>query len=228
MELVFIHGAGCTGDVFGAQLEAFPAAVALTLPGHTTPGVPTSIATFADFVAAQLEQRSLDDVVLCGHSMGGAIALEVGLRQNPRVAGIVLLGSGAKIRVAPAIFEALDGDFDAATRMLATSSFAKPTSEQFDFLVAMLQRVGKAQTERDFRACDVFDVTARIAGLALPLLALTGEQDVLMPPKSAEWVADRVPGAEARILPDAGHFVMIERPADTNEAVRAFVTEIER
>jgi 3-oxoadipate enol-lactonase len=88
--------------------------------------------------------------------------------------------------------------------------------------VATMLKVGQAQTLRDFRACNAFDATERIASLRVPLLALTGERDVLTPPKFAQWFADRVPGAQARILPDAGHLAMIERPEETNAALRAF------
>lgn len=228
MRLVFIHGAGCTDAVFAEQAAAFPDAVALTLPGHGTPGEPASIEAMADAVASDLERRNLDDVVLCGHSMGAAVALEVALRQNPRVAGLVLLGAGAKMRVGPQILDGLATDFDRAAHTIAGFFFADPTAERIDGAVAMLHEVGQAQTERDFRACNAFDVTGELAGLAVPLLAVTGERDVMMPPKFAEFLADRVPDGAARIIPAAGHFVMAERPEETNEAVRAFVTHIER
>lgn len=228
MELVFIHGAGCTPAVFTEQLRAFPKAIAPALPGHGTPGEPDSIEKFADFVSSELERRDIDDVVLCGHSMGAAIALEVALRQNPRVAGLVVLGGGAKMRVGPQIFEAIATDFQRAAQMLAGFFYAQPTDGRTAAAIAMLESVGAAQTERDFRACNGFDITGQLTGITVPLLALTGEQDVLMPPKFAEFLADRVPGAEARILPGAGHFVMVEASPDTNEALRAFVTQIER
>lgn len=228
MQLVFIHGAGCTGDVFAEQARAFPGALVLTLPGHATPGAPAGIEAMADAVAAELERRNLDDVVLCGHSMGAAIALDVALRQNPRVAGVVALGGGAKMRVGPQIFDAVATDFDRAAQMIAGFFFAEPATERIEAAVAMLHKVGQAQTERDFRACNDFDVTPQLGGLAVPLLAITGEHDVMMPPKFGEFLADRVPAGEARIVPGAGHFVMVERPAETNEAVRAFVENIKR
>ena len=43
MTLVFVHGAGCTGAVFAAQLAAFPGSVAIDLPGHDAPGSADSI-----------------------------------------------------------------------------------------------------------------------------------------------------------------------------------------
>lgn len=225
--LLFIHGAGCTGDVFAAQLAEFEGSHALTLPGHGTPGVPGSIEEFADVVNEFCADRGFTNVILAGSSMGGAIALELALRRDPLVGAIVLLGSGAKLRVAPAIFEALQSDFPAAARMLAGYYFATPNEHLIDGAVAELLRVGQAQTIRDFRACDAFDVGDRLGEITVPLLALTGEHDMMTPPKYAAFLADRVPGASARILPGAGHFAMVERPADTNDALRAFVTQID-
>lgn len=225
--LLFVHGAGCTGDVFAAQLAAFEGSHAITLPGHGTPGTPGSIEEFADVVNEFCAERGLERVVLAGSSMGGAVALELALRRDPLVHAVVLLGSGAKLRVAPPIFEALRSDFRAAARMLAGYFFAEPDERLIDDAVAEMLRVGQEQTIRDFRACDAFDVTDRLGEIGVPLLAITGERDVMMPPKHAALVADRVPGASARILPGAGHLAMVERPADTNEALRAFVTQID-
>jgi len=226
VKLVFVHGAGCTGAVFAPQNVAFPDSIALTLPGHTTPGSPATIDEFADAVAAELRARDLDRVVLCGHSMGGGIALELALRREPRVCAIVMLDSGARLRVAPAVLEGLERDFDAAVEQLAQHFYAQPTPERVNASVAMLRAVGRAQTLRDFRACDAFDRLARLQEVNLPLLALTGELDVLTPPKFAIALADRVPGASARIVPGAGHLAMAERPGDVNDALRAFVNHV--
>ena len=219
MRFVFVHGAGCTGEIFTAQTAAFADSLALTLPGHTTPGEPSSIEAFADFIIAELATRDITEAILCGHSMGGAIALEVALRHEQRVRAVVMLDSGAKLRVAPAIFDNLERDFEAASRELATLFFADATPDRVAASSAMMAHVGQAQTVRDFRACDAFDRTTRLGEIALPLLALTGANDVLTPPKFAATLADRIPGATARILPGAGHLTMVERPDETNEAL---------
>ncbi len=226
MNLLFIHGAGCTGQVFAAQVVAFPGSIALTLPGHTTTGAPASIAEFADYVIAEIGTLGLDHVVLCGSSMGGAIALECALRKDPRIAGIVLLGSGARLRVAPAIFELIERDFDEAARTSAAHFFAEPAPQMIEEITSMMRAVGAGQVLRDYHACNAFDCTARLGEITIPTLAVTGDHDVMTPPKFAQFIADRVPGASARIVPGAGHLVMIERPADTNEALRAFVSSM--
>lgn len=226
MKLVFLHGAGGDGSIFAAQTGAFANSVALNLPGHSRDGFCDSISAFADDIAQQLEFAGFDEVVLAGSSMGGAIALELALRKHPSVKGIALLGSGAKLRVAPAIFDAIDADFPAAATLLAGYFFAAPTELQLKSSVALMLSIGQKQTKADFQACNAFDVADRVNEIRIPLLALTGERDVMTPPKFADFLADRVPGAQTRIVPGAGHLLFIERPAETNEALRAFVSQI--
>lgn len=226
-QLYFIHGSGCDATVFDRQTAAFEGSHATTLPGHGgAGGGPQSIGEFAGAVSRDLAERGFERAILCGSSMGGAIALELGLRGDERVAAVVLLGSGARLRVAPAIFERMENDFPAAARSLAEMFFARPSPSLLDAATELMLHVGKEQTVADFRACDAFDATARLDALAVPLLAVTGERDVLTPPKFAQFLADRIPGASARILRDAGHLAMIEQPDATNDALRAFVEEI--
>lgn len=226
MTLLFIHGAGFTGETFAGQLEAFSGSHAPDLPGRCSPGEPQSIAEFAASIAAYIDGRKLREVVLCGHSMGAAVALELALRRHPALAGLVLLGGGARLRVAPAIFERMEADFEEGARFVAGFFFAQPSAERIEWAVASMKWVGAAQTLRDFRACDAFDALDRLGEVALPLLAVTGEHDKMTPPKFARTFADRVPGAQARILEGAGHFAMVERPAETNAAIAAFLRGI--
>jgi pimeloyl-ACP methyl ester carboxylesterase len=159
--------------------------------------------------------------------MGGAIALELALRRERRVRAIVMLSSGARLRVGPAFLEQIETDFAVAARELPRYFYAQPSPEQLAASARMMLEVGPAQTLRDFRACNAFDRIDRLGEVSLPLLALTGDADVMTPPKFAQALADRVPGALARIVPQAGHLVITERPADVNGALRAFVNHLE-
>jgi pimeloyl-ACP methyl ester carboxylesterase len=222
---IFIHGAGCTGAVFAAQTAAL-GGVAIDLPGHAAPGAPSSIRECSDAVFAELDARGLHDVILCGSSMGGAIAIECALRHDPRVRGIALLGSGAKLRVAPSIIQGIERDFENTARTAASYFFSEATPERVDAVVAMMRAVGAEQTARDYRACDAFDRTGDLEKIDVPVVAITGEHDVMTPPKFAHFIAERVPHGSVTIVPDAGHLVMIEQPGRTNDALRAFAAGI--
>lgn len=208
------------------QRAAFPKAHAPDLPGHTVPGAGVSVGEFADFIEGYVRERRLRRAVLCGNSLGGAVALECALRNSPEIAGIILLGSGSRLRVSPDFLRALEDDFEEAIQTIAGYLYAESTPERIDGAVDSMRAVGQAQTLRDYRACDAFDVTGRLSEVRLPLLAITGESDRMTPPKYALSLASRVRGAEARILPGAGHLVMLERPAESNELIEAFVHAI--
>lgn len=223
MTLLFLHGAGCTGEVFSAQLPAFPGAHAPNLPGHLCEGSPQSIAQFADGVDAYVVKHGLQRVVLAGHSMGAAIAIESALRKAPWLRAAVLIGGGARMRVAPAFLDGLRTDFEETARTIAGYFYADDSPERIEAAVERMRSVGRDQTLRDFVACDVFDALERLGEITVPVLALTGEADKLAPAKHALALAGRVPGAQARIIPGAGHFVMVERPAETNAVAAAFL-----
>ncbi|MHB8177434.1 MAG: alpha/beta fold hydrolase [Vulcanimicrobiaceae bacterium] len=224
--LLCLHGAGCTNQVFEEQRAAFPDLVALNLPGHQSPDAPTSIEQFADGVEALVTQAGFRAVVLCGSSMGGAIALELSLRAPGWLRATVLIGSGSRLRVAPQILERLESDFDGVCAELAAAFFAEPTPQRVALATTLLHAIGPAQTKRDFLACNAFDVTARLPEIRVPLLALVGEQDLMTPPKYAHQLAARVPAARAEVIAGAGHLAMLERPCEVNDLLRAFVTEI--
>lgn len=226
MTLVFIHGAGCTEAAFHYQRKAFADALFLRLPGRGTAGDTSSIAAFADAVEQRLEAEQVENAILVGSSMGGAIALELAAQRSPALAGCVLIGSGAKMRVAPAMFENFANDFPRAVDTLLPFFFHTANQPHIAMMREQLHEVGQAQTIADFRACDAFDRTVSLETINLPIFALTGSQDRLMPPKYALMLAERIPGAKAQILPDIGHLAMIEAPDQINRALQAFAQDI--
>lgn len=225
--LLCLHGAGFTGYVFDSQRRAFGDLRAPNLPGHERPGEPATVAEFADYVEGYVQDEGLANVVLCGHSLGGAIALEVTLRALPQVQGLVLFGSGARLRVGAHLLEGLKDDFESTTSTIARSLYADGNSPLVAQARQSFARVGQAQTLRDFGACNSFDVKEQLSRIRVPLLAITGKHDVMTPPKYALSLAAGVGRGSAIIIENAGHMAMQERPAETNVALLDFVTGLQ-
>jgi pimeloyl-ACP methyl ester carboxylesterase len=230
--VVFVHGAGGNGSHWQAQLDALPAGwrgLALDLPGHgdSVGAGCRSIPEYRDVVRTFLRAAGAAPAVLVGHSMGGAITQAVALAEPALLRGIVLVGTGARLRVHPNIFEVLRRDHAEAARLVAGWGFGPATPPAMreegarDFL-----RCPAGVTEGDFRACDGFDVMAEVARIRMPALIVCGEQDALTPPKYAQYLHERIPASRLALVPDAGHYVMRERPAAVNAALREFLTSL--
>lgn len=229
--LTLIHGAGGSHLHWPTQLRRLPGATVYTLdlPGHGRSegrGCDT-IAGYAQTVVAFHDALGSEQAIIVGHSMGGAIAQTLALDYPDRVTGLVLVATGARLRVAPAILEGIRNDLagtaDLITRF-AWSPEAPPTLTQLG--KEALLKTGAAVLLRDFVACDNFDVMERLEDIQAPTLVVAGTVDQLTPLKYAHFLAQRIPAARLAVIEKAGHMVMLERPAEVGKAVQGFLEEI--
>jgi pimeloyl-ACP methyl ester carboxylesterase len=230
--LLLLHGAGGNHLVWPKGLRQLPdtAVYTLDLPGHGRspgPGCNT-IEGYADHVAAFLASLHLESVILGGHSMGAAIALALAARRQTAVRGLVLIGAGARLRVAPAILTGLQTDF-AATVDLLNSLFwsASPQPIMVRRTRDVLLATGPDVLHGDFVACDGFDLRETLPDIPHPALIVTGAADQLTPPKHGQFLADHLPAGQLHIVPEMGHMVMVEAETAVATAVGEFVARPE-
>ena len=226
--LVLVHGAGGSHLDWPASLRRLKKAnvYALDLPGHgRSAGMGrSSIAAYRDFLLAFLDGLDLERAVAVGHSMGGAIALDLALHYPDRLAGLVLVSSGARLRVAPAILTGILADFEATVDLVCDYAYGPAASEQ-------LKRLGRQRMLKtplkvirgDYAACDAFDVMERLGAIRCPTLVIGGSADMLTPPKYSVYLRDHIPGAELALVDAAGHMVMLEKPEVVARAVSKFI-----
>ncbi len=227
--VVLIHGAGGDQRVWHLLLRNLSRlglrGVALELPGHGNspgPGCET-IQAYARLVEAFLDARELSSPIMAGHSMGGAIALTLGLSVPEKLGGLILIGTGARLRVHEEILNVLRSDFEKTVNQIAGFAYSGASDP------ALLEE-GKRQFLEctpevmwgDFRACDAFNVMGRIGEIHLPALVICGEDDSLTPPKYSELLAREIPSARLCLIESAGHMVMVEQPRLVGEAIREF------
>jgi pimeloyl-ACP methyl ester carboxylesterase len=231
--VILIHGAGGNQLYWPPQIRRLhnQRIFAVDLPGHgKSEGVGHhSVDDYAEEVLSFLKALKLNAAILVGHSMGGAIALQLAIRSPKRVLGLGLVGSGARLRVAPALLQAASdpSTFADAVRMVIDRSFASQTSARLKELAA--QRMSETRSTvlyGDFLACDAFNVTDQLSKISAPTLVLSGMEDKMTPSKYSEFLRDQIPRARMELLPDAGHMAMLEQPDKVARILNDFLNII--
>lgn len=230
--LLFIHGSGGAAVMWGPQLEGLArvaTTVAVDLPGHgDSPGPGcSSVAAYAAAVAEAVTRAGLGPVVACGLSLGGAIVQQLLLDHPTWLTAGILCSTGAKLKVAPAILQAVRADYPAFVASQASWMVAPGGDPSvLAGLLAATAALPPEVTAGDFEACDAFDVRARLGSINRPVLVLSGADDGLTPPTYSDYLAARIPGARRVQLAAAGHLVPLEQPAGFNAAVQAFMASL--
>jgi pimeloyl-ACP methyl ester carboxylesterase len=231
--LVLVHGAGETHATWPESIRTLPGRRVITvdLPGHgEAPGpAARSIEAYASALRAMLDALGIPCAVVGGYSMGGAIALTLALEAPGRAAGLVLVGTGARLRVHPAILEAT-ADPSRAAEAAATIAVAclRPGApeEEREALAREFAAQATGVLHGDLVACDAFDVIARLGEIRAPALVVVGREDVLTPPRYAALLRERLPGKAMLEVPGAGHAVALEAAGPVTAAVAAFLSEV--
>jgi pimeloyl-ACP methyl ester carboxylesterase len=231
--LVFIHGAGGTHLHWPPQVRRIldQRIFALDLPGHGKSGGvgSQSIADYASIVVDFLDAARLNAAVFIGHSMGSAIALTLALDFPKRVLGLGLVGSGARLRVAPQILEGTSSEatFPMAVNLINEAAFSPSVNPRMKELAAQrMAEIRPSVLHGDFLACNEFDVMARLGEISVPTIILCGTDDILTPVKYSEFLRDRIPAARLVTFPGAGHMVMLEQPTEVANALAEFADAI--
>ena len=226
--LIYIHGSGCDSSLWDKQLEEI-GGFAIDLPGHGFSD-DTNINSVYDyaFYVANAAKNLFDKAVFLGHSLGGAIVQEIYLNFKDCVLGIILVGTGARLRVLPELLDGLERRDEKVIDKFVEMSFANATeSMKNDMKKRFLENIEILL--RDLKACDKFDLLGKYkAGeikIDVPTLIVVGEKDKLTPVKYSQFFKSVIPQAELKVIKDAGHMVMLEKAKGFNHAILEFLNK---
>jgi len=228
LKLLFIPAAGSARAEWVYQIVHFKDSEVVVLPGHPDGAPCTSIEDYADWLHAYIQQKGYRDVVLAGHSMGGAIVLLYALNYGSELKGIVLIGAGARLRVLPArlrMLEQMVADAEGWRRVLDYEfRFIAPEVKQS--LIEEGVKMGAAVALSDHLCCDRFDVMDRVHLIKTSALIICGKDDDRTPVKYADFLANRIAGSRKVIIDGADHWVHLEKPAEVNQAIQDFLASL--
>src|SRR5277367_3061862 len=215
-KILFVHGAGSNGHTWHRQIEAFGgkhSPIALDLPGHgRSAGVEglRTVHDYADFVAAFLDALKIKSAVILGHSMGGAIAMDLGLRHAARVDALILSCTAPKFNLTPDRIEGLRAiTMGRAPQAFNTDGYSPKTiKENFDLVrEGWMEQIKTDPRVRytDLVACDKTDLRADLDKISKPTMILAGVDDAITTPADAEGVGSKIKGAKIEVIADGGH-----------------------
>ena len=242
--VLFVHGYPLDRTIWREQLGALEGfrCIAVDLRGmgqSDAPDLGYSMPVYAADLAALLDVLGVDNVVLCGLSMGGYVALEFLRQWRSRVRGLVLMDSRAdadtpevrRARDAAAATARERGAGAIADAMLpkmlapATLSRRPEVAERVRALMSgtpVAGMVGALAAMRDRE--ESVSLLPTLAGV--PTLVVVGEADMLTPPDQARAMAEAIPGSRLAIIPGAGHLPPVEQPEATTVSLREFLRSL--
>lgn len=250
---ILLHGLGATKasmlPTLGALARANRRAIAIDLPGFGDSTKPLLAAYdpryFASAVTALLDALELDRADLIGNSMGGRVAIEVGLRAPDRTRRLVLLAPSLAWlrprRWAPylKLVPAQLGVIQPAPRRLVeliVRSVIPGSEEQWtatgidEFLRSYLTPRGRAAFYAAARNIYLEEPEGthgfwtRLRQLDAPSLFVWGRRDPVVPIGFERHVREALPNASHLEL-DCGHVPQLERPRETHEATVRFLSD---
>jgi pimeloyl-ACP methyl ester carboxylesterase len=231
--LVLLHGAGGHHLYWPSEVRRLTGyrVFALDLPGHgksSGRGL-QSIPAYAKKVLDWLAAAGLHRAVFVGHSMGSAIALWLAIHHPEHVAGLVLVGSGARLRVNPALLELTShpATFPKAAEMMIQWYYSPQVDTRLVKLAGKrMKEIRPSVMHGDMLACNEFDVKEQVGEISQPTLLICGADDVLTPLRYSQFLAGAIPNARLELVAGAGHMVMLEKPQAVVDALLRFLPAV--
>ncbi|HND49329.1 MAG TPA: alpha/beta hydrolase [Anaerolineales bacterium] len=231
--LIFIHGAGGSFLSFHPYLRHMQGETiyALDLPGHgkSVGKGRQSIEEYADEIARFMDDLQIASAVMVGLSMGSGIALSFALKYPHKVSALVVMGGGAKLRVAQSTLENVGKPetFEATVETINRACFSTYASNELvELSKKSMLSTGPDILFSDYLACNHFDVTTQLNQIRIPTLLLCGMEDAMTPPKYSQYLRDRLPNAQLHLLEKTGHMVTLEQPELVAKLLKQFLDEL--
>ena len=248
--LVLIHGAFVDADLWDPQFHYFARkfqVLRYDLRGHgrTGPSVRKTyqIATFADDLTALLDALKIETAIVCGLSLGGMIAQDFAVKYADRLRALVLADTAVSVSLT--LSDKLQTyvlfpywAMRLTIKMMSVEGFtrfsswlARKTRSDDWFGRDEITQQYVEQTMLRMDTDEYLKIYQAIYGFRLlplekircPTLVLNGEFESKAVFRHTEEILKRVPNAEARIVPGAGHTSNMENAAEFNRLVEEFL-----
>ena len=232
--LFYIHGTGCRAQVFKRHLSVISQdyeVAAIDLPGHgrSEGSGFRGVVDYAAVCGGLIRYLSWSKCVIVGHSMGGGIALALSIYEPELVSALVLVDSGARLRVAPAVIKNARAIALGLKKPGGDARVGFCSNTPDAIIESVIQDKGVCHPSvvvKDWLADDSCDFLSRVQTISQPTLAIVGAEDTLTPVKHHKFLAENMPNCELCVIPDAGHWPFSEQPQKFDNCLIEFLRKL--
>jgi pimeloyl-ACP methyl ester carboxylesterase len=239
--VVMVHGLGGTSNAFQPQIEGLRGyrVIRIDLPGSGRSALPPdalAMAGFVEAVVAVVRILGIEKAHFVAHSLGTIVCQALAAERPALVRSLVLLGALAEPAEATraglagrAELARREGMAPIADQIVANALSASTRATQPAAVAFVRESLMRQSPEGYARTCEAL-ARAEAADprlIAAPALLLTGDADAVNPPGVARALADRIAGAKFAAIDRGGHWLMIEKPAETNRWIAEFLKQAE-
>lgn len=205
--------------------------------GHGLSDAPAGQYSLDDHVSdliGLVRHCSFERFALCGISIGGMIAMRFAALHPERVGGLVLADTGAAIgtastwndRIAKVGADGMSAIAEAVVERWVTPEFRASSPAAFAGWRNMLERCPPQGYVASCASVRDADLSADLGRITAPTLVLVGDKDIVTPVALSQPLADGIPNARLRQVPDAGHVPSIEQPRALAKLIDEHLSEV--
>jgi pimeloyl-ACP methyl ester carboxylesterase len=224
--VLMVHGLGGTSNTWHAQVSSLSRHFRVLRPdlegsGRSPATGPLSIEGFAHDMQRVLDQLGIQRAHVVGHSMGTMVCQALAVKHPQRVASLALLGpivslpeAGAKAVHDRAALARKEGMQPIANTLVGVAIGAASRAGNPAVAAFLRESVMRQDAEGYARTCEALagGSAADLAAIRCPTLLITGDEDMVGPPRTVVDMAKRLGGpVEAQILSGCGHWAPLEK-----------------
>ena len=232
--LVLIHGWTCNLDNWREQIPELSKrnrVIALDLPGHgqsDKPEIKYTMDLFANAVDAVMRDAKVDHAVLVGHSMGTPVARQFYRKYPQKTLAIVIVDGGLRLFGTK---EMRDGFL----AMFRSPGYKESGGQMLSQMMANLPAAEQERGKASFANTPQYVIVGAMEAMGdealyapdkinVPVLAILAKSP-FWPADTEQFLHSLAPDLEFQMWEGVGHFVMLEKPKQLNDAVIAFLNK---
>lgn len=215
-------------DVLNAFASDYKVVIPL-MPIYEMPVLSTSVEGLADFIHEFVEFKNFGKITLLGNSLGGHVGLVYTKKHQEKVNGIILTGSSGLYENAMGGSYPKRGDYEYIRKKVEYTFYAPETAtkELVDEVYSITNdRTKVLRILTMAKSAIRHNMRKDIPRFTMPVCLIWGLNDKVTPPEVGEEFHSLFPNSELHFLDKCGHAPMMERPAEFNTIVSAFLARI--